>query len=182
MEGSRHLLLPLRRFITSRVWRCTETRWWPASTTRPSAKSVIAPNAPHMMREGSADSLNGCTPIGRTPVRLGSALRRPGPVSFLEGAGRGRVGHGPGSIPRRSGDRIKTDRRDAPTRAEYGAAGRWTECFGPDPQGESTRHLAARVEDRSRPRTLRLLRSRGPVYPRAGPGWRSPCAESMRGH
>ena len=32
----------------------------------------------------------------------------------------------PGAMPRRTGDRIKTDRRDAKMLAEYFAAGRWT--------------------------------------------------------
>ena len=47
----------------------------------------------------------------------------------------------PGSVPRRPGDRIKTDRRDAENLAEYFAAGLRTECFVPDPDGEAARDL-----------------------------------------
>lgn len=76
----------------------------------------------------------------------------------------------PGSMPRRSGDRIKTDRRDAQTLAEYFAAGLLTACMVPDKQWESVRTLvrsrATLVEDLHRPkvRLIQLLRSRGHVY------------------
>ena len=72
----------------------------------------------------------------------------------------------PGSRPRRPGDRIQTDRRDAENWAEYFAAGRWTECFGPDPDGESARGRVRSRADRHRPqvRAFSWLRSRGPTY------------------
>ena len=44
----------------------------------------------------------------------------------------------PGSVPRRPGDRIKTDIRDSEGKPEYFAAGLLTECFVPDRQFEAS--------------------------------------------
>ena len=76
----------------------------------------------------------------------------------------------PGLMPRRSGDRIKTDRRDAKKLAEYFSASLLTACHVPDEQWEAAGHLvcsrAALVTDLHRPkmRVLSLLKSRGHVY------------------
>ncbi len=76
----------------------------------------------------------------------------------------------PGSIPRRSGDRIKTDRRDARKLAEYFAAGLLTECFIPDREVESARNLvrsrAGMMTNlhRAKMRAIFLLRSQGHTY------------------
>ena len=81
----------------------------------------------------------------------------------------------PGSMPRRTGDRIKTDRRDAKKLAEYFAAGLLTACFVPDQQWESARNLVRSRADlvaelhRPKVRALNLLRSRGYVYTDGNP-------------
>ena len=73
----------------------------------------------------------------------------------------------PGSMPRRTSDRIKTDRRDATKLAEYFAAGLLTTCFVPDEQWESARNLV-----RSRADLLRGAASpqgaRSPIAPVPG--------------
>lgn len=61
----------------------------------------------------------------------------------------------PGSLPRRTSDQIKTDRRDAKMLAEYFAAGLLTACFVPDQSWESARNLV-----RSRADLLRGAASR----------------------
>ena len=82
----------------------------------------------------------------------------------------------PGSMPRRTGDRIKTDRRDAKMLAEYFAAGRLTACFVPDKEWEVARNLvrsrASLVAQVHRPKMhlLARLRKRGQVY-RDGRPW-----------
>ena len=82
----------------------------------------------------------------------------------------------PSSIPRRAGDRVKTDRRDADKLARYYAAGLLTAIHTPDPSFIATRSLVRRrvalVEDlsRTKQRAVLLLQSRGHVY-RAGRNW-----------
>ena len=82
----------------------------------------------------------------------------------------------PSSIPRRSGDRVKTDRRDADKLARYYAAGLLTAVHVPDKALLAARTLVRRrvtlVEDltRTKQRSVLLLQSRGHVY-RAGKNW-----------
>ena len=82
----------------------------------------------------------------------------------------------PGSIPRRGGDRIKTDRRDARKLAEYIAAGLLTECFILDSELRSVRSLMRSREaliknlHRSKMRAIHFLHARGHSY-NAGGYW-----------
>ena len=82
----------------------------------------------------------------------------------------------PGSIPRRSGDRIKTDRRDARKLAEYFAAGLLTECFVLDSELRSVRSLMRSREaliknlHRSKMQAIHFLHARGHSY-NAGGYW-----------
>jgi transposase len=82
----------------------------------------------------------------------------------------------PSSIPRRSGDRIKTDRRDAEKLATMYAGKLLTAVTVPDPELESTRALlrcrGALVEEmtRTKHRTTQFLQTRGFVY-REGTNW-----------
>ena len=82
----------------------------------------------------------------------------------------------PSSVPRRAGDRIKTDRRDAEKLAKYYAAGLLTVIEVPDDALISERSVVRRrvalVQDRTRAkqRLILLLQSRGHVY-RAGTNW-----------
>ena len=76
----------------------------------------------------------------------------------------------PGSIPRRQGDRIKTDRRDARKLAEYFAAGLLTECFVPDQELIAIRELVRSRSSlmknlhRSKLQIIHFLHGRGHVY------------------
>ncbi len=82
----------------------------------------------------------------------------------------------PSSIPRRSGDRIKTDRRDAEKLASMHAAGLLTGIEVPDPELESTRAMLrcrqSLVEEltRTKHRTTQFLLTRGLSY-RDGTNW-----------
>lgn len=82
----------------------------------------------------------------------------------------------PSSIPRRSGDRIKTDRRDAEKLATMYAGHLLRAVAVPDPELESTRALlrcrGALVEEmtRTKHRTTQFLQTRGLVY-REGTNW-----------
>jgi transposase len=82
----------------------------------------------------------------------------------------------PGSIPRRVGDRIKTDRRDARKLAEYFAAGLLTECFILDSELRSVRSLmrsrATLIKNlhRSKMQVIHFLHARGHSY-NAGGYW-----------
>ena len=82
----------------------------------------------------------------------------------------------PSSIPRRSGDRIKTDRRDAEKLATMHAAGLLTGIEVPDPELESTRAMLrcrqSLVDEltRTKHRATQFLQTRGLVY-RDGTNW-----------
>lgn len=78
----------------------------------------------------------------------------------------------PSLIPRKPGDRVKTDRRDARKLAELGRAGLLTVVRTPTPEDEAVRDLARARDDarkdlqRSRHRLGKLLLRRGQHYPR----------------
>jgi transposase len=80
----------------------------------------------------------------------------------------------PGAIPRGSGDRVKTDRRDAIRLARLLAAGELSFAFVPTLADEAFRDLVRAIEDvrgdlmRARHRLSKLLLRRGERYP--GPG------------
>ncbi|MFZ2088520.1 MAG: IS110 family transposase [Desulfobaccales bacterium] len=77
----------------------------------------------------------------------------------------------PSLIPRRPGDRLKNDRRDALTLARLLRAGELTPVQVPDADDEAMRDLsraredAVSVERRAKQRTAALLLHHGPVYP-----------------
>jgi transposase len=132
-----------------------------------------------------------------------SRLRMP-PIevaSFLDGLGRGVVavyeagptGFGlaraarergidvrvvaPGSVPKGSGDRVKTDRRDAIRLARLLAAGELSFVFVPSVADEQFRDLVRCIEDvrgdlmRARHRLGKFLLRRGERYPGPGGAW-----------
>src|SRR5436309_9992358 len=80
----------------------------------------------------------------------------------------------PGSIPKGSGDRVKTDRRDAVRLARLLAAGELSFAFVPSVADECFRDLVRCIEDarcdlmRARHRLSKFLLRRGERY--AGPG------------
>ncbi len=92
----------------------------------------------------------------------GYALQR-----WIREAGAGCVVVAPSLIPRKAGDRIKTDRRDARKLADLYRAGMLTEVHPPTEEDESVRDLCRAREDahedlvRSRHRLSKLLLRRG---------------------
>ena len=83
----------------------------------------------------------------------------------------------PGSIPRGSGDRVKTDRRDAVRLARLLAAGELRFAFVPSIADEQFRDLTRALEAvrgdlmRARHRLSKLLLRRGIRYPGPGGNW-----------
>jgi transposase len=83
----------------------------------------------------------------------------------------------PGSIPKGSGDRVKTDRRDAIRLARLLAAGELSFVFVPSVEDEYFRDLVRAIEDvrgdlmRARHRLGKLLLRRGERYPGPGANW-----------
>jgi transposase len=80
----------------------------------------------------------------------------------------------PGSIPKGSGDRVKTDRRDAIRLARLLAAGELSFAFVPSVEDEHFRDLVRAIEDvrgdlmRARHRLGKFLLRRGGTLPGAG--------------
>jgi transposase len=83
----------------------------------------------------------------------------------------------PGSVPRGSGDRVKTDRRDAVRLARLLAAGELSFVFVPTIEDERFRDLVRAIEDargdlmRARHRLGKLLLRHGERYPGPGGSW-----------
>jgi len=83
----------------------------------------------------------------------------------------------PGSIPKGSGDRVKTDRRDAIRLARLLAAGELAFAFVPSVADEAFRDLVRAIEDvrgdlmRARHRLGKFLLRRGERYPGPGGTW-----------
>jgi transposase len=116
---------------------------------------------------------------------LGPAVRavyEAGPTGFgLARAGRERGIDvrvaAPGSIPKGSGDRVKTDRRDATRLVRLLAAGELSFAFVPSVADECFRDLVRCIEDvrgdlmRARHRLSKFLLRRGERYPGPGPAW-----------
>jgi transposase len=83
----------------------------------------------------------------------------------------------PGSIPKGSADRVKTDRRDAIRLARLLAAGELSFAFVPSVADEHFRDLVRAIEDargdlmRARHRLGKFLLRRGDRYPGPGRAW-----------
>jgi transposase len=93
----------------------------------------------------------------------------------------------PGSIPRGSGDRVKTDRRDAIRLARLLAAGELSFAFVPSVEDEHFRDLVRAIEDvrgdlmRARHRLGKFLLRRGERYPGPGANWTTKHLGWLRG-
>src|SRR3954465_12102300 len=93
----------------------------------------------------------------------------------------------PGSIPKGSGDRVKTDRRDAIRLARLLAAGELAFAFVPSVADEAFRDLVRAIEDvrgdlmRARHRLGKFLLRRGERYPAAGRAWTGAHRAWLRG-
>ncbi len=106
------------------------------------------------------------------PARPGSGLARAAQERGLDV----RV-VAPGSIPKGSGDRVKTDRRDAIRLARLLAAGELSFVFVPSVRDEYFRDLVRAIEDvrgdlmRARHRLGKFLLRHGERYPGPGSAW-----------
>lgn len=127
--------------------------------------------------------------------RLGDgvlAVYEAGPTGF----GLARAGHergievrviAPGSIPRRVGDRVKTDRRDAIRLVRLLAAGELRFAFVPTVHDEHFRDLVRCIEDsrgdlmRARHRLGKFLLRHGERYPGPGSTWTQKHMQWLRG-
>jgi transposase len=93
----------------------------------------------------------------------------------------------PSLMPRKPGERIKTDRRDARKLAELLAAGLLTEVHPPTPEDEAVRDLCRAREDaredltRARHRLSKFLLRRGLVFGRGRKAWTQAHARWLRG-
>lgn len=92
----------------------------------------------------------------------------------------------PSLIPRKPGERIKTDRRDARKLAEYLEGGLLTEVHPPTPEAEAVRDLCRAREDakedqmRARHRLSKFLLRRGLIYGK-GKAWSLAHQRWLRG-
>jgi transposase len=93
----------------------------------------------------------------------------------------------PGSIPKGSGDRVKTDRRDAIRLVRLLAAGELSFAFVPSIADEQFRDLVRAIEDargdlmRARHRLGKFLLRRGERYPGGGRAWTAAHLAWLRG-
>ncbi|MDF1526060.1 MAG: transposase, partial [bacterium] len=105
--------------------------------------------------DGDLDSLDK---VVRKLVSTGKELRfvyEAGPCGYeiyrhLNNRGFECVVVGPSQVPRRSGDRIKNDRRDAMALARLHRAGELTAVYVPTPEDEAMRDLVRGREDAKR--------------------------------
>src|SRR6266545_6578337 len=120
----------------------------------------------------------------RAPDRRLRFVYEAGPCGFglhryLTGQGEDCVVVNPSSMPKRSGDRIKTDRRDGDALARLHRAGELTAIYIPTPEDEALRDLVRAREDavglstQAKHRLKAFLLRQGRRYPGRA-GWTQP--------
>ena len=114
-----------------------------------------------LARIGSAEQLHLVYEAGPTGFGLQRALKAKGYVCEIIA---------PSQIPKRPGDRVKTDGRDCLQLAECSRAGQLSAVWIPDPGDEAIRDLSRARED--------AVNSREPLRRQ---GLRDPCGVSQRG-
>jgi transposase len=141
------------------------------------AKLVGAPEAVVSFLEGLGPGVRAVYEAGPTGFGLARWARERG--VWLEVVA-------PGSIPRGSGDRVKTDRRDAVRLARLLAAGELRFVFVPSVADEQFRDLTRAIEDvrgdlmRARHRLGKFLLRRGERYGGPGGAWTSAHLQWLR--
>lgn len=97
---------------------------------------------------------------------------------FLRGQGLSCAVVSPSQIPRRAGDRVKTDRRDSESLARLDRAGELAAVYVPEPEDESIRDLARAREDvrRSRQKTRQQVQA---LLLRRGKRFTGKCAWTL---
>lgn len=132
-------------------------------------KRAIRRIAKKLVRE-AAGEVRCCYEAGPTGYALKREMEAAAPELIVEVVA-------PSLIPQKSGDRVKTDRRDARKLAEYLAAGLLTEVHPPSEADEATRDLVrcrrAMKGDlmRARHRMSKLLLRRGIRYTAGKKAW-----------
>jgi transposase len=122
-----------------------------------------------LVREAAGREVRCCYEAGPCGYALQRQIEAAGPVICEVIA--------PALIPRKPGDRVKTDRRDARKLAEMMRAGLLTEVQPPTPEQEAVRDLCRAREDakedllRCRHRLNKLLLRRGLVYSVGKTAW-----------
>jgi transposase len=122
-----------------------------------------------LVREADGREVRSCYEAGPCGYALQRQIESEGPVICEVIA--------PALIPRKPGERIKTDRRDARKLAELLRAGLLTEVQAPTPEQEAVRDLCRAREDakqdqmRCRHRLGKLLLRRGIVYSGGKKAW-----------
>jgi len=122
-----------------------------------------------LVREADGGEVRCCYEAGPCGYALQRQIEAEGPVICEVIA--------PALIPRKPGERIKTDRRDARKLAELLRAGLLTEVQAPTPEQEAVRDLCRAREDakqdqmRCRHRLGKLLLRRGMVYGGGKKAW-----------
>jgi transposase len=131
-------------------------------------KLVVAPEEVASFLAGLGPAVRAVYEAGPTGFGLARAARERG-IDMRVAA--------PGSIPKASGDRVKTDRRDAVRLARLLAAGELSFAFVPTVEEERFRDLVRCIEDirgdlmRARHRLSKFLLRRGERYPGPGGAW-----------
>jgi transposase len=122
-----------------------------------------------LVREANGGEVRCCYEAGPCGYALQRQIEAAGPVICEVIA--------PALVPRKPGERIKTDRRDARKLAELLRAGLLTEVQAPSPEQEAVRDLCRAREDakqdllRCRHRLGKLLLRRGLVYSGGKRAW-----------
>lgn len=130
-----------------------------------------------LIRESKPDPVSCCYEAGGCGYALQRQLRKDGVACEVVA---------PSLVPRKPGERIKTDRRDARKLAEYWRNGSLTVVSPPTPEQEAVRDLVRCREDvkddlmRSRHRLGKMLLRRGLTYPE-GRAWTGRHRTWLRG-
>ena len=116
----------------------------------------------------------------RAPTRQLRFVYEAGPCGFwihryLTGQGEDCVVVNPSNMPKRSGDRIKTDRRDGDALARLHRAGELTAIYIPTPDDEALRDLVRARERLALTREPRMTASRMQHVQRCGSSGAAPC-------
>lgn len=131
-------------------------------------KAAVRRMVRKVQRQAGGSEVRFCYEAGP----CGYALQR-----WIQEVGASCVVVAPSLIPRKPGDRIKTDRRDAHKLAELFRAGLLTEVHSPTPEDEAVRDLCRAREDahedlvRCRHRLSKMLLRRGWVWTGGKKAW-----------
>lgn len=131
-----------------------------------------------LVREADGREVRCCYEAGPCGYALQRQIEAAGPVICEVIA--------PALIPRKPGDRVKTDRRDARKLAEMMRAGLLTEVQPPTPEQEAVRDLCRAREDakedllRCRHRLNKLLLRRGLIYSVGKKAWTAAHRQWLR--